>query len=140
LTKVAKASQSAAERKRSQRLKLLFNITAEEYDAVLKFQKGVCAITGKPSKRLVVDHDHATGLVRGFIDWKINRALEAFKDNPALLRRAADYLENPTVTAALGENVYGVVGRVTRKAKNRRYGPHGTKQPQKRETKVTRNA
>lgn len=127
-----KARKSSKELARDRRLKVLFNITAEEYDRVLKFQGGVCAITGLPAKKIVLDHDHKNGKLRGLIDWRINRALEVFKDNPEWLRRAADYLENPTVQQALGEVVYGVVGSVSRKAKNRRYGPNGSKTPSPR--------
>lgn len=114
---------------RSKRLKALFNISAEEYDKVLQYQGGVCAISGRPMRRPAVDHDHKSGLVRGIIDWNVNRSLAGFMDNPEWLRAAAEYLEHPPVTAALGEEVYGVLGKVTRKPKNRRYGPLGTKTP-----------
>jgi hypothetical protein len=113
-------------------LKTLFTLTLAEYDKVFAYQGGVCAISGKPARLLVVDHCHRTGLVRGLISWDVNRSLAAFRDNPAWLRAAADYLENPPVTAALGVPVYGVMGSVTKKAKNRRYGPYNTVGPQAR--------
>ncbi len=117
---------------RARSLGTLYNITPEEYDTIVKFQGGVCPISLKKSSRFVVDHDHSTGKIRGVIDWKINRALAHFNDDPDLLRRAAEYLENPTAEKALGETVYGVIGKITRKAKNRRYGPESTKTPQPR--------
>lgn len=120
------------------RLRLYFNISPEEKALVLDFQHGNCAVKQEPSKLLVIDHDHKTGLVRGLIDWKINQALQGFSDSPELLRRAADYLENPTVTQALGEPVYGVMGRISNKAAGRRYGPAKTKTPQPRNNTVTR--
>ena len=120
---------TTSERGKARALGTLYNLSLTEYKKILKFQKGICPITGYASKRFVVDHDHRTGLVRGLIDWKINRALEAFHDDPAMLRRAADYLDNPTATAALGEEVYGVIGCIDRKASNRRYGPYGTTSP-----------
>lgn len=40
-----------------------------------------------------VDHDHATGVVRALLCRACNTALGALRDDPALLRRAADYIE-----------------------------------------------
>lgn len=107
------------------RLAQLYNLTVEDYYRILRYQGGNCGLTKRPSARLVVDHCHATGTIRGLIDWQINKGLAFFDDDPALLRLAADYLEHPPVTAALGEVVYGVLGRTTRKPANRRYGPDG---------------
>src|SRR5437879_3238133 len=44
-------------------------ITVEKYEDMLTRQQGVCAICGLPpnGKRLAVDHDHATGRVRGLL-------------------------------------------------------------------------
>jgi recombination endonuclease VII len=111
---------------------LIFNTCSEEYEACLTLQNNVCAITGKPSSTLYLDHDHHSGLVRGLISYKVNKGLALFDDSPDNLRAAADYLENPPFTRAAGEPVYGVMGRVTKKPKNRIYGPDGTKTPQPR--------
>ena len=40
-----------------------------------------------------VDHCHVTGIVRGLLEPKINRALGFFKDDPESMRRGADYLD-----------------------------------------------
>lgn len=42
---------------------------------------------------LHIDHDHATGRVRGVLCANCNTSLGLMKDDPSLLRRAADYLE-----------------------------------------------
>ncbi len=42
---------------------------------------------------LHVDHCHTTGKVRGMLCSDCNTGLGKFKDGPALLRRAAEYLE-----------------------------------------------
>jgi Recombination endonuclease VII len=71
-----------------------YGITPEQYDAMLKRQKGRCAICReKPRYRLRIDHDHITKVVRRLLCIPCNLGLGCFKDRPALLRRAAKYLE-----------------------------------------------
>jgi len=87
----AKAAAVARRRK----LKANFGITPERYDEMLAAQDGVCAICRRPSpdgRRLHVDHCHSTKKNRGLLCHDCNRGLGIFKDSPALLLRAADYL------------------------------------------------
>ena len=46
-----------------------YGLQEGEYDALLAFQGGVCALCGKgfATRRGSVDHDHETGRVRGII-------------------------------------------------------------------------
>ena len=59
----------------------------------------LCASAGflmdknKHVEKLAVDHCHDTGKVRKLLCHNCNRALGLFKDNPELLRKAADYVE-----------------------------------------------
>jgi hypothetical protein len=69
-----------------------YGITAEEADAMLQSQGGWCAICGTASAARV-DHDHATGAVRELLCFNCNGGLGQFKDDPAVLRAAADYVE-----------------------------------------------
>jgi hypothetical protein len=55
---------------------------------------GVCHICRKET-RLTVDHDHSTGVIRGFLCNPCNRGLGDFLDNPESLRRAIAYLAGP---------------------------------------------
>ncbi len=50
-----------------------------------------CVICGAEEK-LVVDHDHKTGQIRGMLCNHCNRGLGHFKDDPMLLEFAAQYL------------------------------------------------
>jgi hypothetical protein len=57
-----------------------------------------CAICGAPPSGkmfggLQPDHDHETKMLRGALCPYCNKGLGAFKDNPDLLRKAADYLD-----------------------------------------------
>jgi hypothetical protein len=70
-----------------------YGITQSQYEEMLMTQCSQCAICGDDSDRLRVDHDHATGKVRGLLCHHCNVALGSFKDTPAYLRAAASYLE-----------------------------------------------
>lgn len=78
-----------------------FGITLEEFSDMLNAQEGKCAIcrsanTGTrhgKTKALAVDHCHATGKVRGLLCESCNQGIGKLKDDPAILRKAADYIE-----------------------------------------------
>lgn len=78
-------------------LKRKYNISLEEYNSKLEKQKYCCALCGKTQEEeksaLCVDHNHETGQIRDLLCRVCNRALGLFKDDPELLKRAADYLE-----------------------------------------------
>lgn len=79
-----------------------YGITLDELQAMEARANGACDICGNAPKarggpadhRLHVDHCHTTGRVRGMLCTDCNRALGIFSDDPALLRRAAAYLEH----------------------------------------------
>lgn len=86
-------------RARKSQLKLSYGITLEEYDLLLEQQDHSCAIcktktpTGK-WKVFAVDHCHITGNVRGLLCNECNRGMGLLRDDPDLLRKAAEYLDN----------------------------------------------
>jgi hypothetical protein len=51
-----------------------------------------CQICGNGDLPIVVDHNHTTGDLRGFLCSHCNIGLGQFKDNPTLLWRAIQYL------------------------------------------------
>jgi len=90
--------KASKEYHRNHRLLKEFGITPEDYDKMFEDQNGKCAICGteklgSPGKHLAVDHDHATGKIRGLLCSRCNRTIGWFDDNPSLLRKAAQYLE-----------------------------------------------
>jgi len=91
-----------AQRQREKSTKYLYGVTWEEVTDQHQKQGGGCAICGVPislsvglKETLCVDHCHETNRVRGLLCNPCNNGLGRFKDNPASLRAAADYLENP---------------------------------------------
>lgn len=81
------------------RLKERWGITPEQYAEMVSSQGGGCAICGGKnafvnSKRdLCVDHDHATGNIRGLLCHSCNIGLGQFREKPALLEKAIAYLK-----------------------------------------------
>ena len=88
-------------RNRAASLRANYAITVEQHDAMLAAQGGVCAICGDAPdhRRLHVDHDHTTGVVRALLCGQCNTAIGGFGENIAVMRRAIAYLESH---AALG--------------------------------------
>lgn len=77
-------------------LKTQYNLTPEEYQAILDKQGGGCAICGrkrKPGeKHLHVDHRQDPWLIRGILCNNCNPGLGKFRHNSALTARATEYL------------------------------------------------
>jgi len=79
------------------KLEKTYGITPEEYDQLLAFQGGRCAICGQQpkSRRLAVDHDHETGAVRGLLcsadEWGCNVSLRKLLNDGEMARRAYAY-------------------------------------------------
>lgn len=87
-----------------------YGLQPGEYDVLYEAQGGRCAIcrraTGR-TKRLAVDHDHRTGLVRGLLCNGIcNKMLGSMRDEPEAFERAAQYLRNPPARDILGERFH----------------------------------
>lgn len=84
-------------------------MTVEQYDRILAAQGGGCGICGMipRTKRLHVDHDHKTMMVRGLLCSNCNSGvLASAKDEPRILRNAANYLEKPPALNGAGVEAY----------------------------------
>jgi len=82
--------------KNNRKNKLLrhYSITEQQYEDIFTNQTGLCKICGlQDKKRLAVDHCHKTGKVRGLLCNSCNRGIGYLRDNPLLMRNAADYVE-----------------------------------------------
>lgn len=79
----------------NQRRLAAYGISAEQYAEMVARQKGRCEVCDEaPDKGgLHVDHNHATGAVRGLLCVRCNTALGKLRDDPRILRAGANYLE-----------------------------------------------
>jgi len=88
------------EQKLKNNLRTMYGISLSEYVTLLEAQGGVCAICKQPEetldsrtkqrKRLVVDHDHRTGKVRGLLCQSCNSAI-------GFLEKKLDHLDSIVV-------------------------------------------
>ena len=65
--------------------------TPEQREWIIKKQRSMCLLCGK-TKILVIDHDHATGEIRGALCSPCNTGLGMFYDDKHLLNSAKAYL------------------------------------------------
>lgn len=86
-------------------LQRTYDITIEDYRVMYKEQSGTCKICNSegflmnPKRhkcKLVVDHCHTTGKVRGLLCHNCNRALGLLKDSINTLANAIKYVEGAT--------------------------------------------
>lgn len=91
-----------------------YGMTLEQYDAMHAAQGGRCAVCGGRESvisrngrpfLLAVDHDHATGVVRGLLCSGCNRVVGHVESRPGLVRSVGIYLGMAGVPA--GESCRG---------------------------------
>ena len=73
------------------RKKLLkqYGLTQEDYDQIIEAQENKCKICKLEHNRLVIDHDHKTGEVRGILCTRCNSCLGWYEE---FLEQAKEYL------------------------------------------------
>lgn len=90
-----------------QRLGSVYGITREQYEQLLKYQGYRCYICRRQvhSKRLAVDHDHATGEVRGLLcadsERGCNHKVVGLMSGIDMAKRVVEYLEDPPARRVL---------------------------------------
>jgi hypothetical protein len=103
-----------AKKNRRRRRLAKYGLTPAQYSDLLVSQDGLCAVCYE-QPATDVDHDHATGAVRGLLCGKCNTGLGQFDDDPERLRYAIEYVidtRNPInspvdVRPAAGVIAYG---------------------------------
>ena len=81
-----------------------YGMNIDDYYVMLEKQKSLCKLcggegfcmAGRHVLKLVVDHCHKTGVVRGLLCHNCNRALGLFHDSVDTMKRAITYLEGAT--------------------------------------------
>jgi len=102
--------KASAERAHLRRVAETYGLSPDEYVALVEWSGNRCYICGRAGggKRLAVDHDHRSGVVRGLLCVSCNHYLlgKVAHDNPdrlaELAGRAVEYLRNPPAPSILG--------------------------------------
>ena len=84
-------SAHSSDYQRSYRLRSKYGLSVTEYERMSHAQFGVCAIC-HDERKLVVDHCHSTGEVRGLLCSPCNTAIGLLRDDPATVQRAVGYI------------------------------------------------
>jgi hypothetical protein len=91
---------------RRHHLKKKFGLTPEQFMQMYDNQEGLCAIcstlmlvseggrSGRQPRHAVLDHDHATGKVRGLLCRRCNTGIGMLRDDPRIVLNAASYLRD----------------------------------------------
>lgn len=82
---------------KGKRLLSLYGLTWEQFGQMILDQSGLCALCeqpfgNSPTRGPHVDHDHATGEVRGLLHGSCNRAIGLLQEDVDILQKAIKYL------------------------------------------------
>lgn len=70
-----------------------YGLSASDFDTIKEAQGGKCAVCNAEGKRLVVDHCHHTGVVRGLVCYGCNIDIRILEGPTEKLAAAKKYLE-----------------------------------------------
>lgn len=70
-----------------------YGLTADEYDAVIAKANGACELCAATDRKLVLDHCHSTGVIRGVLCTACNTSIGKLGDTSKSLLRAVAYLQ-----------------------------------------------
>lgn len=82
--------EKTAQYLRKSRFKTKYGLTVDQFNLLSEKQSHKCAICDGKVK-LVVDHCHTTGTIRGLLCKPCNGALGMVKENPFIIERLSDY-------------------------------------------------
>jgi hypothetical protein len=82
--------------KKQKDIQKMYGVSISDYENMIRTQGGRCALCGGlfsiENRNPCIDHDHKTGIVRGILHNKCNRALGLLRDDPLMCDLAASYL------------------------------------------------
>jgi hypothetical protein len=78
-------------RQRARNIKARYGLSLAEFETIKDKQRGVCAVCGC-TRKLLVDHCHTTGRVRGLLCQKCNTGIGFLGDDLNGLTKAVQYL------------------------------------------------
>lgn len=73
-------------------IKYRYGLTKDDFMSLHEKQGGKCAICGQP-RRLMVDHCHTSGRVRGLLCAKCNTAIGYLGEDPGVMANAINYIK-----------------------------------------------
>jgi len=76
--------------------RLRYGLSQAEYDLMIEKQNGFCAMCNKSVSILHIDHNHATGKIRGLLCRKCNVTL-GYVEDEELMNSARKYLSCHTI-------------------------------------------
>jgi len=88
-----KYNQYVKNKSRKHHFQKQYGLSIEQVDEMILSRNSTCDICNKKTKKLHVDHCHATGEVRGLLCVLCNTAIGKFKDDINLLQSAIKYLK-----------------------------------------------
>jgi hypothetical protein len=93
-------------------------ITNEQFEEMVVAQGNHCGICAREMSRgpwrrdgACIDHDHATGAIRGLLCTRCNVGIGHFDDDPALLTKAIEYLAQAKAQVSSARSVARVAAR-----------------------------
>lgn len=96
---MSQKSLDKKERARDGHLRRTYGITLDQYNDLLRKQRGRCKVCQRHHtefpRNLAVDHDHKTGELRGLLCTHCNQRVIGRHRDHLLLLRAARYLKGP---------------------------------------------
>lgn len=96
--------QRLSELNRQGHLRRKYGLTVDDYEFLRVAQGDACAICGNPDPSgLHVDHHHESGLIRGLLCGKCNKAIGLLKEDPALFDAASSYLQRTQLPLGCGD-------------------------------------
>lgn len=98
-----KDPKATKERDRKYTLMRYWGLTPIQFEELLKKHNSQCGICKKKDrssdkKPLVIDHDHATGAIRGLLCDNCNRGIGLLQDSKEILQAAIAYLQQTSET------------------------------------------